>query len=81
MLQKISATMFRKGVSAIVKTSHCQNILLAQRHVAVEAKIAALGLEMPAPAVPKGNFVNFLVVGNLAYLSGHLPQVVFRCSS
>jgi hypothetical protein len=42
----------------------------------VEAKIAALGLELPAPAVPKGNFVNFLVVGNMAYLSGHLPQVL-----
>ena len=47
----------------------------AARFVHVEAKISALGLEMPAPAVPKGNFVNYVVVGNIAYLSGHLPQV------
>jgi enamine deaminase RidA (YjgF/YER057c/UK114 family) len=29
---------------------------------------------MPAPAVPKGSFVNFVVIDNMAYLSGHLPQ-------
>jgi hypothetical protein len=46
-----------------------------QRFVHVENKIASLGLQMPAPAVPKGSFVNFVVVDNLAYLSGHLPQV------
>lgn len=46
-----------------------------QRFVHVENKIASLGLAMPAPAVPKGSFVNFVVVDNLAYLSGHLPQV------
>ncbi len=45
------------------------------RAVHAEAKVAALGLELPAPAVPKGNFVNYVVVGNIAYLSGHLPQV------
>lgn len=46
-----------------------------QRFVHVENKIGSLGLQMPAPAVPKGSFVNFVVVDNLAYLSGHLPQV------
>jgi uncharacterized protein involved in high-affinity Fe2+ transport len=50
--------------------------IASRRNVHIEAKIAALGLEMPAPAVPKGTFVNYLVVGNLAYLSGHLPQVM-----
>lgn len=39
-----------------------------------EERIATLGLKMPAPAVPKGNFVNFVRIGNMAYLSGHLPQ-------
>lgn len=46
------------------------------RNVQAEAKIAALGLKMPAPAVPKGSFVNFVAVGDVAYLSGHLPQVL-----
>eukprot|EP01038_Epipyxis_sp_PR26KG_P009080 gene9080-12246_t len=44
------------------------------RYIHVEARIAALGLKMPTPAVPKGNFVNFVQVGNLVFLSGHLPQ-------
>jgi len=44
------------------------------RKVHAEAKIAALGLKMPTPAVPKGSFVNFVAVGDMAYLSGHLPQ-------
>lgn len=44
------------------------------RSVHVEAKIAALGLKMPSPAVPKGNFVNYVQVGNLVFVSGHLPQ-------
>ncbi len=48
---------------------------LLRRSVHVEAKIEALGLKLPQPAVPKGSFVNFVVVDNLAYLSGHLPQV------
>eukprot|EP01040_Poterioochromonas_malhamensis_P002145 gene2144-2286_t len=47
---------------------------LLRRSVHVEAKIEALGLKLPQPAVPKGSFVNFVVVDNLAYLSGHLPQ-------
>lgn len=49
-------------------------VQIAERTVHVEAKIAALGLKMPPPAVPKGKFVNFTVVNNIAYLSGHLPQ-------
>ena len=46
-----------------------------RRAVHVEAKLKALGLEMPEPAVPKGNFVNYVVMGdNTVFLSGHLPQ-------
>lgn len=44
------------------------------RSVHVEAKVASLGLKLPAPAVPKGNFVNYVQVGNLVFVSGHLPQ-------
>jgi len=45
------------------------------RGVHVEAKIESLGLHMPAPSTPKGSFVNYAVVNNLIFLSGHLPQV------
>ena len=48
---------------------------LRRANVHVEAKMAALGLQMPEPAVPKGNFVNYVVMGdNTVFLSGHLPQ-------
>lgn len=34
-----------------------------------------LNLKMPAPAVPKGNFVNYVLINeNTVFLSGHLPQ-------
>jgi hypothetical protein len=52
--------------------------IITKRKIHVEAKIASFGLTLPSPAVPKGNFSNFIVIGNLAYLSGHLPQVNFR---
>ena len=45
------------------------------RNVHVESKIASLGLKLPNPAVPKGNFTNYVQIGNMVYLSGHLPQV------
>lgn len=47
----------------------------AARNVHVEAKIASLGLTMPKPAVPLASFINYVRVGNMVYLSGHLPQV------
>ena len=46
----------------------------SRRGVHVEAKIAALGLKLPAHNVPKNAFVNYVKIGNLVYLSGHLPQ-------
>lgn len=49
-------------------------LLLSQRWVNAEANIQSLGLQMPDPAVPKGNFVNYVEVNGMAYLSGHLPQ-------
>jgi enamine deaminase RidA (YjgF/YER057c/UK114 family) len=36
-------------------------------------KLAELGLPLPAAATPKGLYRPVLVVGNLAYTSGHLP--------
>ena len=52
------------------------SLQLGRRFVHIERRIAELGYTLPAPAVPKGNFVNFKRVGsNLVYLSGHLPQI------
>jgi enamine deaminase RidA (YjgF/YER057c/UK114 family) len=39
----------------------------------VEAKLEALGLTLPAPLSPVANFVLAVTVGNLVFLSGHLP--------
>lgn len=36
-------------------------------------KLAELGLSMPAAAAPKGLYRPVMLVGNLAYTSGHLP--------
>jgi enamine deaminase RidA (YjgF/YER057c/UK114 family) len=37
-------------------------------------RLAELGLSLPPPAVPKGLYKPIVLVGNLAYTSGHLPQ-------
>lgn len=68
--------MYRSAVK-VCKIAQVVNRTPIVRAVHAEAKVAALGLELPAPAVPKGNFVNYVVVGNIAYLSGHLPQVMY----
>ena len=51
-------------------------ILNNKRNIHVEEKIVGLGLKLPTPNVPKGNFSNFVQIGNMVYLSGHLPQVI-----
>jgi enamine deaminase RidA (YjgF/YER057c/UK114 family) len=38
-----------------------------------ESRIAELGLELPPPTSPKGLYRPLLVVGDLAYTSGHVP--------
>lgn len=50
------------------------NALIIARSIHAEKAIESLGLKLPAPGVPKGNFVNTVKIGNLIYLSGHLPQ-------
>jgi hypothetical protein len=55
--------------------SQIANRLVLRRNVHVEKRIEDLGLKMPAPAIPKGSFVNYAQVGNMIFLSGHLPQV------
>ncbi len=38
-----------------------------------EAKLAELGIELPTPGKPAGVYTPLVIVGNLAYTSGHLP--------
>jgi len=45
------------------------------RHVHAEARIAALGVTLPPPNKPAGNYVACVREGNTLYLSGHLPWV------
>lgn len=45
------------------------------RAIHIEKKMESLNLKMPQPAVPKGNFVNYVLLDkNTVFLSGHLPQ-------
>ena len=45
-----------------------------RRFLHAESKIATLGLKLPVLSTPKGNYVNIVQVGNLVFVSGHLPQ-------
>jgi enamine deaminase RidA (YjgF/YER057c/UK114 family) len=39
----------------------------------VEAQLDAMGLTLPAPPAPVANYVRYVQVGNLVFLSGHGP--------
>jgi enamine deaminase RidA (YjgF/YER057c/UK114 family) len=41
--------------------------------MSAETRLKELGIELPAVAAPKGLYRPLLVVGDLAYTSGHLP--------
>ena len=38
-----------------------------------EAKLAELGLKLPTPSRPAGNYVAFVETGNLLFIAGQLP--------
>jgi enamine deaminase RidA (YjgF/YER057c/UK114 family) len=42
-------------------------------HGQTEQRLQELGLVLPTPGSPKGNYISWVRVGNVAYLSGHLP--------
>ncbi len=44
-----------------------------ETHMTADARIAELGLEMPAAPKPMGVYKPIVVVGGIAYLSGHGP--------
>jgi enamine deaminase RidA (YjgF/YER057c/UK114 family) len=41
----------------------------------IAARVAELGLSLPAAPSPSANYVPFVVTGNLVYVSGQLPLV------
>ena len=41
--------------------------------MAIETKLEAMGLKLPAPLIPPGNFQLVKVHGGLAYIAGHGP--------
>ena len=42
--------------------------------MAIEARLRELGIELPEPPPPAGNYVGAVTSGNLVYLSGHGPR-------
>ncbi len=40
----------------------------------IEARLEALGLHVPEPALPVANYVPFMMAGNLLFVSGQLPM-------
>lgn len=54
------------------KRLFCQNFLkIAQRGVHVEARLASLGITLPEPTAPKGNYVPYVRSGNTVFLAGY----------
>lgn len=41
--------------------------------VHIEAKLAEMGIELPTPVSPKGNYVLTTRSGQMIYTAGHLP--------
>ena len=39
----------------------------------VEAKLEAMGIELPKPGTPQGSYIGAVQVGNLLFVSGHGP--------
>jgi len=39
-----------------------------------EENLKELGIELPAHTTPKGNYIPFVVTGNLVYVSGQIPM-------
>ena len=39
----------------------------------IEARLAQLGIHIPTPGDPAGNYVGHVVTGNLAFLAGQVP--------
>ncbi|TFJ80811.1 hypothetical protein NSK_007988 [Nannochloropsis salina CCMP1776] len=47
--------------------------IAGSQKIHTEAKLTEMGLKLPSPGVPKGNFAMAVKSGKMIYLSGHLP--------
>ena len=59
---------------ALPKGTHNTNPFQPEKAMQVEQRIAQLGLEVPAPPPPVGNYVAGVVTGNLLFMSGCGPR-------
>ncbi len=41
----------------------------------VETRLAAIGLTLPSASAPAGNYVPYVVSGNLVFISGQIPMI------
>lgn len=39
----------------------------------VESRLAAIGLQLPAPAAPAANYVPYVIAGNMLFIAGQIP--------
>eukprot|EP00904_Undaria_pinnatifida_P006158 jgi/Undpi1/2672/HiC_scaffold_13.g06050.m1 len=60
--------MLRRASAAVVG-----RVRVAACGVHTEAKLKEMGIELPTPKAPLGNFVMSVRTGSLLYTSGHLP--------
>ena len=47
----------------------------------IEQRLENMGIGLPAPLTPPGNFELVTLHGGLAYIAGHGPFIGSRCSS
>mmetsp|Transcript_20072 Transcript_20072/g.24810 ORF Transcript_20072/g.24810 Transcript_20072/m.24810 type:complete len:156 (-) Transcript_20072:136-603(-) len=40
----------------------------------IETKLSTLGIELPTPPAPKGNYISVSRLGNALHVCGHIPQ-------
>ena len=44
----------------------------------IDARLAELGISLPAPAAPVANYVPYVIAGDLVFVSGQLPMLEGR---
>jgi len=70
--------MFQRGIKSfrlVASTTNYQSQIVS-RNVHIEAKLEQLGITLPPPPTPKGSYRNFVRMGNVGFLAGHLPQPI-----
>jgi enamine deaminase RidA (YjgF/YER057c/UK114 family) len=48
-------------------------------HVSLADRVASLGLQLPEPAMPRASYIPWVKVGELLYISGHVPKENDEC--